>query len=165
MLIGHLPAGYLLTRRIERALHVRGWLWLGLVASVFPDVDLFWFYLVDHRRAQHHHYWIHRPFVWALIALGWFAVAAAARAPRLRIAGWIVLPNIFLHLLLDTIVGRIDWLYPWKGRGYSLFDVPATYKQWYFTNYFLHWTFVFEVIIVAWALAVLVRARAARGST
>ncbi len=162
MLIGHIPAGYLLTRRIERTLGLYGWMWLGLAASVFPDVDLLWFYLVDHRRAMHHHYWTHRPFDWLLIALAWLGAAALFRLPRLRLAGLVVLPNVFLHMVLDSIVGKIDWLYPVKGRGYSLFAVPATHKGWYMANYFLHWTFAFEVIVVAWAIAALARDRRAQ---
>ena len=155
MFIGHLPAGYLLTRKLERVLCVTGWLWLGLLASVLPDFDLLWFYLVDHRRTLHHHYWIHRPFYWLIISSIWFSLSAARRSPRLRIAGFIVLPNILLHLLLDTIVGKIDWLFPWSGRGYSLFEVKATHHDWYITNYLVHWTFCFEVFVVVWAAVVL----------
>lgn len=157
MFIGHLPSGYLLTRSLGRALRVSGWMWLGLLASVFPDIDLAWFYLVDHRRAMHHHYWIHRPFDWLLIGAAWIGLGAALRLPRLRTAAYIVLPNIFLHLLLDSIVGKIDWLYPWRGRGYSLFEVKPAHHEWYVANYLFHWTFCFEIFVLVWAGAALWR--------
>ena len=58
MLIGHIPAGYLATSAVLRRRQLgrdvrRRLMLLGLAASVAPDVDLLWFFLVDHRRHDH----------------------------------------------------------------------------------------------------------------
>ena len=55
MFVAHIPAGYLLTRYLSRGHADRKALILtGLVASVLPDTDLLWFYLVDNRQTAHH---------------------------------------------------------------------------------------------------------------
>jgi inner membrane protein len=69
MFIAHLPAGYVLTRRlIDRApagdALSRRLLALGLWASVLPNLDLLYFYLIDNRQTLHHLYWPHVPVSW-----------------------------------------------------------------------------------------------------
>jgi len=66
----------------------------------------------------------------------------------------------FGHLLLDSVVGDIYWLAPFSGKPYSMFTVPALYHPWWL-NFILHWSFAFELALLAWA-AVLMRQKAAR---
>ena len=74
MFIGHLPAGYVLTKTIQNRFHTQRFLWAGLVASVLPDIDIFYFYFVDNKQSLHHAYWIHIPLYWLLICLAVFTV-------------------------------------------------------------------------------------------
>jgi hypothetical protein len=163
LFVAHLPAGYLLSRQLTRHPKLQSWLWLGLLGSVLPDFDLAWFYLVDGRQHLHHSYWTHLPIYWLAIAAGWLLLAALLRAKRLVRAGLVLFPNVFLHLALDTVAGKIRWLHPWSSESFALFDVPARYGSW-IENFLRHWTFGIEVGLVALALVVFLRSRA-RGPT
>lgn len=52
------------------------------------------------------------------------------------------------HLLLDTIVGDIWWLYPYVDTPFALFVVPSLYRPWWL-NFVLHWSFMVEVAVTA----------------
>ena len=65
MLIAHLPSGYLL----GRGAGAKGRLMAAALAgSVFPDLDMIWFHLVDHGAIHHHRYWMQAPGFWLIIA-------------------------------------------------------------------------------------------------
>jgi inner membrane protein len=154
--IAHLPAGYLatryiLSRRPRPAPVARRLIVLGMIASVLPDLDLLWFYFVDHRRQVHHAYLPHLPLAW--IAL----FAAVALVPWIRGASssaWLVMlivsANILLHQVLDTTAGGIRWLWPFSDAEFAMSHVRARYGPWYL-NFVLHWTFALEVAILATA--------------
>ena len=156
MFIAHLPAGYIcgcmLTDRVVPEQRKERFIAL-LVGSVFPDVDMLYFYLIDHGRHHHHHYWTHLPIFW-LAAL---AVSALARLLTVgRRFGLVVasfIGGIFLHLILDTPFAGICWLYPLSDRQFSLITVPAT-RSWWVWSFVFHWSFLFEIAICV-AAAVL----------
>lgn len=169
MFIAHLPAGWLTTaallrRRTVDARSRARLIALGLLASVLPDFDLAWFYLVDERRQVHHAYLTHKPGAW-LMALG-----AAALVLWMRRAGrtaWLALAvfgtNVMLHLVLDTTAGGIRWLWPASEAEFALSHPTARYQPWYL-NFVLHWTFALEVLITVAALASLWMHRRARAA-
>jgi len=158
MFIAHLPAGYILTKYLQKKFRIARFLWLGLFASIVPDLDLFYFYLIDHRQNLHHSYWIHTPVYWLLIALAAFFLMFVFRRTAWYGAAVIFFSNIFLHLFLDTLVGKISWLYPWSDTSFSLFEVPALYDFWVY-NFIFHWTFLFEIFVVAWAILIFIKSR------
>lgn len=132
---------------------------LGMAASVLPDLDLLWFYLVSDRSEVHHAYPPHLPLFWVAV------LAAAALVLRLRGAGrtaWLALivfgANVLLHQVLDTTAGGIRWLWPFSGAELVLTHVTARHHPWYL-NFVLHWTFALELAIVAAALVVAWRRR------
>lgn len=51
MFIAHAPAGYLLSRAHPSLRKYAMWIVLG---SVFPDIDMFYFYLISDGTAHHH---------------------------------------------------------------------------------------------------------------
>jgi hypothetical protein len=161
--IAHLPAASLLNRAlVRRAGLARTWAWAGLAGAVTPDLDLLYFYLIDGRRHPHHTYWTHLPCFWALGALG-VALLSRWLGAAVRSALWFFLANVGLHLVLDTYVGGIAWLYPWSKHELRLFSLPAVHA-WWEANFLLHWSFLAEVALCvaaagAWAYD---RARAAR---
>lgn len=155
MLIAHLPAGYLLTTALVPRGSGRKALWIGLLASVALDLDLLYFYLIDGGRHPHHGYWTHYPFTWLCVLLGALALVPLLR--RFTPFRWfllLILPNILLHLLLDSLVGDVRWLAPFSDRGFSLLEVPAVHDFWLY-NFVFHWTFLFEVAIASAAILVL----------
>ncbi len=158
MFISHLPAGFLLTRALQRRLKTTKYLWIGLLASILPDFDLLYFYLIDHRQTLHHEYWIHLPLFWLTIWVAVIIVNAVVKSRKLFLASTIFLANIFLHLILDSFAAGILWLYPFMDTAFVMIHVPDRYPSW-IGNFFFHWSFLVEVAIVLWAAIVLVRNR------
>lgn len=155
MLIAHLPAGYLLARRIVPRLAAapaaaRRLMAVGLAASVLPDIDLVYFYLADGRQTLHHDYWTHVPAFWPIAAL---ATAGLLRLARVEIP-WreflVFLAGVFLHLVLDTPTGGIAWGWPVSLQRFLLFEIPARF-DWWVWSFVLHWTFLAELAILGWA--------------
>lgn len=149
MFIAHLPAGYLLTRAIQRAAHrpSRKLMALGLGASIIPDADLLYFYLVDHGQVHHHAYIPHMPYVWLVAGLIAFIATMLAGKKFWQLGVLIVVANGLLHMLLDTLVGGIYWLMPFSDAFWQVTKVPAHYG-WWPANFILHWTFALELLIV-----------------
>lgn len=155
MFIAHLPAGYLLTRYGQRIVgdSSRAILATGLVASVIPDLDLFWFYLVDDRQVVHHSYVTHMPLFWVgLAGLVW----ALCRVLKLRKAPLyigIALAGVLLHMMLDSIAAEVKWFWPFSDYEFGLVVIPASH-DWWVWNFILHWTFAAELAIIAGAGAI-----------
>lgn len=160
MFIAHLPAGYLLGRGFERV-SPRGVIPVALFGSLFPDLDLFYFYLIDNRQHHHHSYWIHFPVVWGgllVLSLVWFSLCRKSRAALLSV---VFCASGFLHLVLDSVVGDIAWLAPYSGDFYHLAKVEPGFKPWWL-NFILHWSFLLEVAIVAAAVVLFIKRRKQR---
>lgn len=145
MLTAHLPAGYVLARGLR--VPNRRALGAAIVGSILPDFDLIFFYFVDNASFHHHRYWVHIPAFWAAVAVLTlpFAWRTTWRTPAL-----FFFAAIFLHLVLDSLVGDIMWLAPFDDGLYALFTVPPRYGHW-ITSFVLHWTFLAEVAI--WVIA------------
>ena len=156
MIIGHLPAGYIVSRLLVRhaesiGVSAKGFISASVIGAVAPDLDMFYFHLVDDRQHHHHTYFTHYPVVWfALLtaSLAWLFIASkknyAACAAVFSLNG-------FVHLILDTIVGDIWWFAPLSNEPFAFFTVPALYKPWWL-NFLLHWSFAFEIAVIGWAV-------------
>lgn len=145
MFIAHIPAGYLLSKAILRRTLTR-YEWLALATgSVFPDLDLLRFYLLDHRQIHHHHYWTHRPFVWACIwTIALLLSRSIGRKPYGAVHVFFIC--VFLHLVLDTLAGDIGWCWPFSHHHWTLVTIKNTHNLWVM-NFLLHWTFGVEILI------------------
>jgi inner membrane protein len=147
------------------------WDWLGIssscasaTASATADLDLLWFYLVSDRPVVHHAFWPHLPGAWLLAGGAAVFAFSLVRAPRPVWLGiGLVLVNVWIHLVLDTIVGGVRWGWPVSETEYRLFTVTARYRPWY-VNFLAHWTFALELLVVALAWWQFGRRRAGRAS-
>ena len=159
MFIGHLPAGYVLTRALWVALlrvpmpKWRPFLLAGLVSSILPDMDLLYFYLIDNRQHPHHSYWTHLPFYGVIVGILMLLFIVISKRKQWLPYVIVVGANIFLHLCLDTIVGKVRWLYPISNRDFYFFSVPRIHS-WYVWDFVLHWTFLLEFIPIIAAIYV-----------
>lgn len=145
MFIAHLPSGFLLGALAARSTRWPRYGWHAvLIGSVFPDLDMFYFYLIDGRQTLHHEYWTHLPFFWLCVAcvIGWWSL------------GRLFLASVFVHLVLDSVTGGILWLWPWSDASHSLITVPPTPHGWIYSFVF-HWSFWAELAIVLVAAIVL----------
>lgn len=148
MFLAHLPAGYLLSRKIGARRTNKGRLVAtGLFVSVLPDFDLLWYYLVDRRQTLHHDYVFHWPLFWtALAILAWLIVRllkCQGLTPYI-VTAWACL---ILHMVLDSIAAGIGWLRPFWDAEINLVEVPARH-DWWVWNFILHWTFLAELALI-----------------
>ena len=165
MIIGHLPLGYLSTKLIaakwlHQSVNKRAFMVAGILGSITPDLDMFYFYLIDNCQHHHHTYWTHTPLYWILILGLLFLVLRYIKIKCLSYLGIYGL-NIFIHLVADTFVGDIWWLSPIINEPFSFFTVPSAYKTWWL-NFVLHWSFLLEITIMLSALYLLLRSRCKR---
>ena len=161
MITAHAPAGYIgaqLLRRLKPAqLSARAWSLYGAISGILPDVDMLWFYLVDHGHVHHHRYPTHWPLLWLLALICALLYWHKTRRPAAAIA-LLVAVNGMVHMFLDSIVGDIFWLMPWRDTPFSFFTVTARYQPWWL-NFILHWSFLLELVLWVWAAALYLRQR------
>lgn len=160
MFIAHLPAGLLLTQVLIKGASSTELakpqyyflLFTGLIGSILPDFDLLYFFLIDNRQHGHHSYWTHMPYYWTALFLFGLVYCKMIQANRFVFSALLILYlNILLHLVLDTLVGGIYWLYPMNDLYLSLVEIRPQF-DWWVLNFVLHWTFMLELLITALAL-------------
>lgn len=144
MFIGHMPGAYILAKKILKQQSNRVLILLACIAGVLPDIDILYFYLIDNRQHTHHSYWTHMPLFWMVVYAGLYLLAKVVGRGDYARPIMIMASCTFLHLVLDSIVGKIAWFYPLSDTYYHLFHVPSVYS-WWVANYLLHWTFLFEI--------------------
>jgi len=143
MFIAHIPIGLMLARCVTQRSLTTPVIFAAVIGAVAPDLDLIRFYLIDNHQRHHHDYWTHIPAIWGLIVLAWFAVSKVLqRGFGLLAAGFFI--AVFSHLLLDTVAGEIEWMWPFMDRGFHLVTVPASHGNWYL-SFLTHWTFGVEI--------------------
>ncbi|WP_087016453.1 metal-dependent hydrolase [Thaumasiovibrio subtropicus] len=158
MFIAHLPAGYLFAKLLQTSCvpvggNQRHFIQAAMVGSVIPDIDLLWFYFVADRATHHHGYWTHLPILWLLFAATAFCLYRRQfwrEKSALMVA--FALGGV-LHLVLDSVVGQVQWLFPFSDVATTLVTVPALYQPWWF-NFLFHWTALVEIAIVVAAFYV-----------
>ncbi len=156
MFIAHAPASYIASYYLAGNIfndllsqyNKKQLLFMGVCSGLIPDVDLLYFYFIDNRQTNHHEYLTHLPVFWLTILLFSLLISLVYKNKTIFFISIFVHINIFLHLILDTFVGGIKWFYPFSNISIKLFDVPAFYPSW-ILNFILHWTFVFELILIA----------------
>ena len=149
MIIGHLPGGYLVAKAAG-AMGAAGLFWGIILGSILPDFDMLWFLYVDHGTIHHHEYLTHRPAVWAVVLL----IGTLVRSPLLIGIGL----GALVHMVLDSIVGSIAWLWPLSEASFPLVVVPATHSNWVL-SFLFHWTFAVEICLTLIAAWVFLRAQ------
>ncbi|MBL1141913.1 MAG: metal-dependent hydrolase [Proteobacteria bacterium] len=155
MFIAHIPASYLCASiLIEKwQIHKKTGLSkitvisVALMMGILPDIDLLYFYLFDHRQHHHHTYWTHIPFFWGLLFGIPTLILFIINQQKLFWLTVLIEITIILHLILDTHLGRIQWFYPFSKHAVYLLDISAVHKNW-ILNFFLHWTFLLELLII-----------------
>ncbi len=145
MFLAHIPVGLALSKLIIRRKLTVPVLIVATLGAIFPDLDLIRFYLLDNHQRHHHDYWTHIPGVWGFIILGWLIILKILRRPFGKLP-LVFFATVLSHLVLDSMAGAIEWLWPFSNQGFSLVTVPATHSKWYL-SFLTHWTFAVEIII------------------
>ncbi len=160
MLIAHLPAGYLianLTTRSGRILSQTAFI-ATMIGAVIPDIDMIWFWTVDHRQHHHHGYFTHWPSFWFLVFLFGLAVSFLSSKREWGTVVYMFSLGTFSHMILDSVAAPIMWLAPLSVRWFELSHVAASANG---ATYALltHWTFGLELAICLIAAVVLYKER------
>lgn len=163
MFIAHLPAAYAISKMLLRGFKsakINPGLFIaaGLAGAAAPDLDMIYFYVIDHRQSHHHTYFTHFPLVWLSLLLVSTAWCHFSRSKASAILAMNFSLNGLVHMILDTFVGDIRWLAPFIDRYFSFFIVPALYKPWWL-NFLLHWSFALELFILTGAILLWRRSR------
>ena len=150
MFIAHLPSGYIFAKAVLAKLKKipsRTVILTMMVGAIFPDIDLFYFFFIDHQQVHHHKYFLHWPIVWISLflcsAIVWKLTAYQSQKLLLSM---LFFAAAILHVILDSLVGDIWWFAPFIDQAYALFKVEAHYQPWWL-NFLLHWSFWVEVVI------------------
>jgi hypothetical protein len=114
MIIAHLPAGYVISKLLVRHAEPLGvsataFLWAGVIGAIAPDLDMFYFHLVDHRQHHHHTYFTHYPILWIVLLASSAIWLYNARTKNHAACAAIFSLNGLAHVFFDTIVGDIWW--------------------------------------------------------
>ena len=156
MILGHLPAGYVVARLLRQRFAASGVTWrtflaAALLGSVAPDFDLLYYYTLNQQQQHHHAYVTHFPIFWAgmlVAAAVWYRMARDKRHAALAV---VFAMCGFVHLCLDSGAGNIRWLAPFLDQRFALTKVPHLTGS-RRLDYLMHWSFLLELIPIAWAL-------------
>lgn len=164
MFIAHLPAGYILAKKLYQKfppslISKRIFFIAVLAGSIFPDLDLFYFYFIDARSVHHHYYFFHWPL--PFLSIGIISALLYFFSPQVTLKKIALICVLFcsavmLHIILDTFVGDIWWFMPFIDQPYALFEVPAVQSHW-ILNFVLHWSFIVELIICIYSLRLFLK--------
>ena len=151
MIFAHLPAGYIASKLLydkfeKHKVSYQSFSYWGMIGSIAPDFDLFYYYTIDQSRHYHHEYVTHLPVFWLsllVISITWLILESNQKQnPTLAV---IFTLNGFIHLILDTITGKIFWLTPFISP-----DKSFTLKPYLLLNQYTLELLVFVAAICLW---------------
>lgn len=162
MFIAHLPSGYILAKFLDKKLKQtkiskKAFFIIIMIGAIFPDIDLFYFYLLDNRSVHHHKYFLHWFSFWIpIFVIAYFYLKFYKRNSKLAFVICLFSSATLLHIVLDTFVGDV-WLFaPFIDKPYVFFEVTSRYKSWWL-NFIFHWSFCVEVFICISALNIYLK--------
>lgn len=155
MIFGHLPAGYITSKLLLRkcyndSINPGAFMFWGLFGAIAPDIDLLYYLLIDSFKPRNHHhtYVTHLPIFWlTLLLISVFWLLLQRNRGKNQATFFIFVLNGFIHIVLDTLTGHLFWIAPSVDN--AIFWIADTSAE---TNYFTHWTFALELLLILWAL-------------
>lgn len=156
MFAAHIPSGYILSVTLLEKLRsvpasTSAVICAGVIGALAPDLDMIYFYLIDHRQTHHHKYITHWPILWLTLLLVSEVWMHFSKKPKAAFLSLTFCLGSVLHVVLDSFVGDIWWFAPFNDRPYAMFTVPAVFEPWWL-NFIFHWSFAVELTICLWAL-------------
>ena len=129
MFIAHLPSGYILAKFLQKKLKnllvkPSTFILITMLGAIFPDIDLFYFYLIDHRSVHHHQYFLHWFSFWIpLFLISYFGLMKSKFKSSFACLLSVFCGGALLHICLDTFVGDV-WLFaPFLMKPYVFFEL------------------------------------------
>ena len=155
MFIAHLPSGYIFAKAILarykfEKISIKTVIVTMILGAVFPDIDLVYFFLIDHQQVHHHRYFLHWPIFWIVLWLILFASLKLKQCKlfhtRQSFLALLFCSAAILHVILNTLAGDIWWFAPFIDQPYALFKIKAQYSPWWL-NFIFHWSFWVEIFV------------------
>ncbi len=98
--------------------------------------------------------------LWLALFLVFWAIVKLYKPQRWTLIGMSFSTGGLIHMALDSIAGKISWLWPISDISAPLVVVQATHSHWV-ASFLSHWTFKVEIVITILALLVLIKSRRA----
>ena len=155
MLIGHLPAGYFITRYLIKKNKLplnKFWLGLGLLGSVLPDFDLIYTLFINTTISSHRNLPTYIPLFWLILFLLCLASYAIWHKKWIKYGAIVLFGNVLIHLILDTPFVGVKWLWPFYDKLVGIYNVGLT-SGFLVENYFQHWYWYLEIAL--WIAAII----------
>jgi len=158
MLIGHLPAGYFLTRYLIKRQKLplnKWWLGLGIVAAILPDLDYLYWLLSNDQADTHRGYITTYPIIYFILFLIALLIYFFKKSPWFKNIIIIVFTNIFVHFLLDTPFYGVKWFFPFCNQEVGIYNIGSytNGRGILVQNYFTYWYWYLEIAL--WILAII----------
>ena len=130
MIFAHLPTGYVFSflnekfivpKKIEKK-YRKKMIYLTMLGSVFPDLDTMPF-LADQGLAMHRKFITHTPFLYVVIGVavyGWSLTMRKGEKKKWQWGLFAFLSGVFSHLLADSVLVGVRWLYPFSDNYFAL---------------------------------------------
>ena len=156
MLFAHAPAGFLLSyafkKRWSPNLNKKQIIIaviFGVIGSLFPDVDLFFYYLFS-ATFSHHEIFTHGIFFYVVIFLFFYLLSRLLAKPVLKIYGTLFFLGVASHLLVDSLGAGVVWLYPFSKQLFGLLSLEFYRASWLGQNFFVVNFGLETIICFAW---------------
>ncbi|MFC1612757.1 metal-dependent hydrolase [Patescibacteria group bacterium] len=126
MIFSHFPAGYITAKITEK----KFWknfsrieiLWLYAIIlffSIFPDIDLFYFYFINGING-HHENLTHSFFLYIFIALIVYFLGTLKKNRFIKYMAFSIVLGATSHLVLDSLFSCVKWIWPIRNGVYGL---------------------------------------------
>lgn len=161
MIFAHGPAGFLtsfLTKPFWKkrfgVFRKRTTYWLmaiGALGGIFPDIDLFYYYLVD-AGTSHRAFLTHTPVLYVSVFILLFPILLLLKKAKWAFALVAFTLGALSHLATDTIMAQIRFLYPLSNTFYGIsdFNIAFINSNLLFLNFLMEgifFTFFFYALI------------------
>ncbi len=143
MIFAHAPLGYLTARSIKQWWNSHpAWLYfIGALGGIFPDIDLFYFYVFNATQ-NHRQFPTHSVLPYLIL----FCISLFLRKKCIGKIGLVFTVGAFSHLMADSLMGRLVWLYPFSLQLYGLSSIPG-YANSIMFSYGLTTNYTAELIV------------------
>lgn len=120
----HIPAGFIVCQLLigrfkNRIQSYPLFFFWGLTGAILPDVDYLYQTFFDYQNYDHHYYFLHFPLFWSALLICSSAMVFLHKKKQTTTIAFMFSLNGFIHMILDSIEGRIFWLAPFSYKGYS----------------------------------------------
>lgn len=157
MLVCHLPAGYIAAKITEKKfwkdlpLKEKFWLYsILLFFSIFPDIDLLYFYLVN-SSTSHREFITHAISPYLLISSLIYLWGKFKKNKFIKWIGISIALGTITHLILDSLMASAEWLWPITSRLYGLPMIKSYFNFLAVHTFSLY--FIFETLVICLGLS------------